>query len=109
MIGTYQYRAVRIDAVQWDGTRRSEDEIAQWARPRVRGSASGGHLTVVTHHGHVRAKPGDWIIKRAGGQLECVPAADFAELYEAVSMAPDVCDSGLVSNNPSTSAENPRA
>jgi hypothetical protein len=82
VIQTYRNRPVRIDAVQWDGTRKSEDEITRWALPRVRGSAGGRHLTVVTPGGNQRANPGDWIVKGPDGRIRIMKAAEFDETYE---------------------------
>jgi hypothetical protein len=84
MIGTYRNRPVRIEAVQWDGSRKSEEEISMWARPRVRGSAAGSHLTLRTPRGNERARPGDWIVKCANGQFRLVKAEEFAETFELV-------------------------
>ena len=82
MIGFFRNRPVQIEAIQWDGSRKSEEEISMWARPRVRGSAAGSHLTVRTPRGNERAKPGDWIVKGANGQFRPVKAEEFAETFE---------------------------
>jgi hypothetical protein len=58
VIGSYRNRPVRVDAIQWDGTRESEEEITHWALARVRGSASGRHLTIHTPTRNERALPG---------------------------------------------------
>ena len=84
MIGSYRNRPVRVDAIQWDGTRRSEEEITHWALARVRGSASGRHLTIHTPNRNERALPGDWIVKASNGQFSIMKAEEFAETYEPV-------------------------
>jgi len=82
MIRSYRNRPVRIDAIQWDGSRRCEEEITRWARPHVRGSASGQHLTLRTARGSERAHPGDWVVKRESGRFGLVTAEVFSETYE---------------------------
>jgi hypothetical protein len=86
MIGSYRNRPVQIEAMQWDGSRKSEEEIMQWALPRVRGRASGSHLILRTTRGEsIRTDPGDWIVRDSNGRFSMVTAVVFAETYEPVT------------------------
>jgi len=73
---------VKNAAAQPEALPAAATEITQWARPHVRGSASGQHLTLRTSRGSERAHPGDWVVKGESGRFGLVTAEVFSETYE---------------------------
>ena len=100
----YRKNETIVEAMQWDG--RNANDIVEWAqggweRPAFQRDASGGiwikqkifpdeplrclwFLMIPTPDGEMEASPGDWIIKRKGGELYPCKPEIFAKTYESV-------------------------
>lgn len=87
----YRKRPVVIEALQWDGTEESMDEVANFVMaPNVgdqdiSGQLAGDiHIVIHTLEGDMRADVGDFVIRGVKGELYPCKPDIFAATYEAV-------------------------
>jgi hypothetical protein len=89
----FRKKPVVIEAVQFDGSERSRDEIFSWldeheqlceSAPAADGKCS---IIVPTLEGNHLALPGDWIIKGVKGEFYPCKPDIFAATYESVAEA----------------------
>lgn len=89
MLMKYRKLPVEIDAIQFDGTKESGDQIIKWAK------AMGGRkiwwnmpaelsLTIDTIEGQMEAISGDFIIRGVVGEFYPCKPDIFAKTYEPV-------------------------
>lgn len=80
--GKFRERSIAtVEAMQWDGSEKSQREIVDWANGRVEGNYDG-HLAVNTPHGGMRADVDDWIVRNVRGEFyPCSPTL-FEMIYE---------------------------
>lgn len=80
---------IEIEAMQWDGSTQSADDIEAWSDHMTACRALGTpvmlRLMVFTLEGEMWAMPGDWIIKGVHGEFYPCKPDIFAKTYEQVS------------------------
>lgn len=83
----YRKKPVVIEAVKFDGSEESAQEIDMFVGQHI--EACDGGLLISTLEGTYRAVPGDWIIKGVKGEFypPCKPDI-FAMTYESVEQSP---------------------
>jgi len=91
----FRKKPVVIEAMRFDGTRPSIEAICRWAndyRPAeddpwityvFTGPDDVQDVLIDTLEGHMRADPGDWIIKGVKGEFYACKPDIFEETYEA--------------------------
>lgn len=85
MIGIYKTKAVKIKAVQWDGSDESFKKIKGWANEGdIERSGIVATLQVNTKQGEVNAKKTDYIIKLDDGEVYPCNEETFKKKYELV-------------------------
>ena len=80
MIKKYQKKPVVIEAVQWDGTDKSLEEIVNWIGNEVL-NLPDNKLGIETLEGLMEASVGDFIIKGVKGEFYPCKPDIFAETY----------------------------
>ena len=82
----YRKKPVVIEAMQWDGSIQSADEIEAWSGKTACWADSNleTRIFVATLEGEMRAAPGDWIIRGVKGEFYPCKPDIFAATYEAV-------------------------
>lgn len=80
MIKKYQKKPVVIEAVQWDGTDKSLEEIVNWIGQKVM-NLPDNKLGIETLEGLMEASIGDFIIKGVKGEFYPCKPDIFAETY----------------------------
>lgn len=96
----FRKKPVVVEAIQFDGSKKSASVICRWANPLSpgaepwidyveRGTGLAEDFLVHTLEGEMRVYPGDWVIKGIKG--ECYPCKPdiFEATYEPVEEAPD--------------------
>ena len=81
----FRNKPVVIEAVQWDGTKKTWDEILAMGLTRWRGGEMGSDtFSIETLEGAHLARKGDWIIKGVKGEFYPCRNDIFQETYEPV-------------------------
>ena len=81
----FRKKPVVIEAVEWDGTNGSLDEIADLALDCGRRvQLVGGQLEIPTLEGVMTASLGDWVIKGVQGEIYPCKPDIFEATYEPV-------------------------
>lgn len=81
MIKKYQKKPVVIEAVQWDGTLESANEINEFTHDTVTMSPISKVIHIQTLEGIMTASVGDFIIKGVKGEFYPCKPDIFAETY----------------------------
>lgn len=79
----FRKKPVIIEAVKYDGTAASVDQVMDMAGTRGINNSPEG-LYIVTLEGTMRADKGDWIIKGVKGELYPCKPDIFEATYEPV-------------------------
>lgn len=99
MIKQYRKKPVVIEAIQWDGSRKSTKEVLEFMGQVVDTKlqiscdkfddyvslANKEGLTIHTLEGDMTAQVGDYIIEGVNGELYPIKADIFAKTYEQVN------------------------
>jgi len=93
MIQTFQKKPIKVQAIQYDGSVKSADEIIQWAvEYGVKITQLGTLLHVHTLEGQMEAHPLDWIIKGVANEFyPCKPEV-FEASYDPGEFVVEVMD-----------------
>ena len=89
-IQKYRKKPVVIEAVQWDGTTKSANEIVVWIRSYggevqwAHYPDMGNELTIVTLEGLMEVNPDDYVIKGVEDEFYPCKPDIFEQTYEAV-------------------------
>jgi hypothetical protein len=85
----FRRKEVVVDAMCYDG--HNYDDIVLWMqrdgqRP-VRAQSPAGSLVLIIHAAvcDLHVGPGDWIIRKLGGEFSTIRGVVFAEMYEVVN------------------------
>ena len=88
----YRKKPVTIQAMQWDGSLKSTDDVTHWCGGRYDYEVkTSDHtdkaewISIPTLEGVMRADVGDWIIRGVAGEFYPCKPDIFAATYEAVS------------------------
>ena len=88
MTDRYRKKPVVIEAMQFDGTEDSFEDVAEWmaSHGESLGATLGevACLHIFTLEGEMRADPGDWIIRGVQGEFYPCKPDIFDETYEPV-------------------------
>ena len=80
-------KPIAIEAIQWDGTYRSYQEIEEFAKPHqvdIMQMISTNVLVVKTLEGNMIARKDDYIVKGVKGEIYPVNSVIFDETYETL-------------------------
>lgn len=79
----FRRRPTAVQAMQYDGTMDTQRTIVNWANGKVSGWFDGIYvLRVVTLHGEVTCKPGDWVVRSVTrGDFWPVDEQTFRDTY----------------------------
>ena len=80
-------KPIAIEAIQWDGTYRSYQEIEEFAKPHqvdIMQMISTNVLVVKTLEGNMIARKDDFIVKGVTGEIYPVNSVIFDETYETL-------------------------
>jgi hypothetical protein len=80
----YRKKPVVIEAVKWDGTTESANEIIKFAKPNAMWHYNHNHMTIHTLEGDMSAQVGDFIIKGVQGEFYPCKPGIFEATYEVV-------------------------
>lgn len=84
----FRKKPVVVNAVRFQGTKASADEVWQWLKNNgVRGMTLGldnAYLIIPTLEGQMRADPGDWVIRGIKGEFYPCKPDIFEATYEEV-------------------------
>jgi hypothetical protein len=80
----YRKKPVVIDAVQWDATKKTFDEIVAMGIDWLPGEMGSGTFKIKTLEGEMLVSKGDWIIKGVNGELYPCRNDIFIKTYEKV-------------------------
>jgi hypothetical protein len=83
----FRKKPVVIEAVQYDGTAKSRDEIYLWTDlddVPADGGVDGRPIVISTLEGDMTAQAGDWIIRGVHGEFYPCKPDIFAATYEEV-------------------------
>lgn len=65
---------IEIEAIQWDGSKKSATKILHWMFPNIEKDAEANDLTIKTLEGEMHATPNDFIIRGVKGEFyPCKP------------------------------------
>lgn len=81
----YRKRPIEIEAFRWGGGSIEFDHHPQWFRESTNVrvvDTTPPELGVMTAHGEVVAKVGDWVIKSPSGEIYPCAAGTFEMIYE---------------------------
>lgn len=79
----YRKKPVVIEAMQWDGTEKSQAAIVTWTKGAIVGMFDHAYyLAIPTLEGTMRADPLDWIIRGVAGEFYPCKPDIFATTYE---------------------------
>lgn len=87
MTTRYRKLPVEIEAMEWDGTDYSAEEIVEWILTNSQDawySAEDNKIRITTLEGVLTASPGDFIIKGIAGEFYACKPEIFLKTYEAV-------------------------
>ena len=80
-------KPIAIEAIQWDGTYRSYQEIEELAKPHqvdIMQMISTNVLVVKTLEGNMIARKDDYVVKGVKGEIYPVNSVIFDETYETL-------------------------
>ena len=80
-------KPIAIEAIQWDGTYRSYQEIEEFAKPHqvdIMQMISTNVLVVKTLEGNMIARKNDYVVKGVKGEIYPVNSVIFDETYETL-------------------------
>lgn len=80
-------KPIAIEAIQWDGTYRSYQEIEEFAKPHqvdIMQMISTNVLVVKTLEGNMIARKDDYVVKGVKGEIYPVNSVIFDETYETL-------------------------
>lgn len=78
----FRKKPIVIEAMQWDGTTKSGDEIIVWSDHLVQWLAGwDARLVVATMEGVMEVAPKDWIIRGVKGEFYPCKPDIFDETY----------------------------
>ena len=87
----FRKKPVEIEAMQWDGSLKSTDDVTHWCGGRYDYEVKPSDhtdkaewISIPTLEGVMRADVGDWIIRGVAGEFYPVKDTIFQETYEAV-------------------------
>lgn len=86
-MGFYTKKPITIEAIQWDGTSKSYQEIQELNKDgkfiisSMGNRTEGIELTIPTLEGDMKASKGDWIIKGIKGEIYPCKPDIFEESY----------------------------
>ena len=83
-------RPVTIEAIQWDGTAQTLDDLTAWSRQHtlpggiipIPNADQDNRLIIHTLEGTMRGDVGDWVIKGVSNEFYACKPGIFAETYE---------------------------
>jgi hypothetical protein len=83
----FRKKPVEIEAMQWDGSIQSADEIEKWSGKTACWADSNleTRIFIKTLEGEMRADPGDWIIKGVAGEFYPCKPDIFDKTYDRVA------------------------
>lgn len=81
----YRKKPVVIESIQWEGTKKSWDEIKAMGCPTIPGEMGTDTFLIPTLEGNMIATKGDWIIKGVAGEFYPCRSDIFEKTYEPVS------------------------
>jgi len=80
----FRKKPVVIEAMQWDGTRESYEDIARWSNLAVQWSVSASALLINTLEGTLAASRSDWIIRGVKGEFYPCKPDIFEATYDPI-------------------------
>ncbi len=83
-------RPVTIEAIQWDGTAQTLDDLTAWSRQHtlpggiipIPNADQDNRLIIHTLEGTMRGSLGDWVIKGVSGEFYACKPDIFTQTYE---------------------------
>ena len=84
MIKKYVKKPIVIEAIQWDATKKTWDEILSMGLKWRGGEMGTDTFKIVTLEGAMTASVGDYIIKGIAGEFYPVKPNIFKQLYTEV-------------------------
>lgn len=80
----FRKKPVVIDAVQWEATQKSWEEISNLGCPTKPGEMGSESFLIPTLEGDMKASKGDYIIKGVNGEFYPCKPDIFEKTYEPV-------------------------
>jgi hypothetical protein len=80
--GRFRKKPVEIEAMPFDGTEASANEILSWIGTGASYRRGSNALFISTLEGEMTASEGDWIIKGVQGEFYPCKPSIFAATYE---------------------------
>jgi hypothetical protein len=86
----FRKKPVVIDAVQYDGSHASRQQLDAWlVGSKTPALISDDVLKIITLEGEHLVRPGDWVIRGVAGEAYPCKPEIFAATYEAVEEGTD--------------------